>query len=97
MQRVEIADLNTDLDLTTALAKLHELQLNDGDLAREYWGQIGRLLQEAAMYEQRARVAEDQLRDIQAVLRVAPKLRWDARQPNARQPNTAHSKKKSDG
>lgn len=60
--------MDTTLDLTTALAKLHELQLCDGDLGAEYWGQVARLLKEAAAYQQRAFTAEEKLRQIRAAL-----------------------------
>lgn len=39
-------DENFDLDI--ALRKIHEWSLEDGDLGRDYWYRVGKLLNEAA-------------------------------------------------
>jgi len=57
-----------DIDLNIALRKFHQLQLEDGDLGAEYWGQVARLLQEAALHEERARIAERKLEAIRSLL-----------------------------
>jgi hypothetical protein len=58
--------MKTDLgiDLEIAIRKLHQLQLEDGDLGTEYWCEVSMLLQDAALYRARALVAEDKLRRI---------------------------------
>ncbi|WP_079217743.1 hypothetical protein [Herbaspirillum robiniae] len=50
------------LDLSIALNVLYKLELNEGDLGREYWRQIAELLKDAGSFRQRALVAEEQLR-----------------------------------
>ena len=61
--------LKMDIDLDIALRKLHQLQLEDGDLGAEYWLQISKLLREAASYRERALVAEEKLRRLQTARR----------------------------
>jgi hypothetical protein len=56
------------LDLTTALKKLHQLQLEDGDIGAEYWHQIATLLKNAEQYRDRAEAAERTLLQIRALL-----------------------------
>jgi len=48
------------IDLDIALRKLHQLQLEDGDLGALYWREIGQLLQDAAEYRERGLTAEQQ-------------------------------------
>jgi hypothetical protein len=57
--------MNTLIDLKIALEKLHQLQLEDGDLGAEYWYQISCLLKEASLYKARALAAEAKLAEIE--------------------------------
>jgi hypothetical protein len=57
-----------EIDLSIALKKLHQLQLEDGDLGAEYWLSIANLLKDAAQYKERALLAEDGLRSVKAAL-----------------------------
>lgn len=54
-----------EIDLSIAMKKLYELQLNDGDLGARYWYEISELLKEAPSYKARALAAEEKLRQIQ--------------------------------
>lgn len=56
------------LDLTTALKKLHQLQLEDGDIGAEYWLQIATLLKNAQQYRDRADAAERTLLQLRGLL-----------------------------
>jgi len=57
-----------DIDLEIAFRKLHQLELEDGDLGAEYWRQISKLLREAKAYRERAVIAEGKLRDIRTLI-----------------------------
>jgi hypothetical protein len=41
------------IDLDIALRKLHELASDEGDLGREYWNKVGKLLKDAAGMQER--------------------------------------------
>lgn len=56
--------MDEKIDLTTALKKLHRLQLEGGDLDGAYWLEVYRLLKYAGEYRDRALVAEEKLRRI---------------------------------
>lgn len=57
------SDRFADIDISVALRTLHKLELQDGDLGRDYWRDISDLLRDAASYRQRALVAEEKLRN----------------------------------
>jgi hypothetical protein len=63
------ADINPSIDLTVALNKLHQLQLEDGDVGAQYWYQVSLLLKDAAGHRQRALSVEQNLNKIQALLK----------------------------
>jgi len=56
--------MDSTIDLSIAFRKLHQLQLEDGDLGAQYWLEITRLLQNAAAYRDRALTAEARLQQI---------------------------------
>ena len=56
------------LDLTCALKKLHQLQLEDGDIGAEYWFQIAMLLKNVQQYRERAETAERTLLQLRVLL-----------------------------
>ncbi|WP_071849896.1 hypothetical protein [Duganella sp. HH105] len=57
--------MNTPIDLEIALTHMHQLQLENGDLGAQYWYEISCLLQEAAMYKERALAAEAKLAEVE--------------------------------
>jgi len=56
--------MDEKIDLTTALKKLHRLQLEGGDLDGAYWLEVYHLLEHAGEYRDRALDAEEKLRRI---------------------------------
>ncbi|WP_348635315.1 hypothetical protein [Herbaspirillum sp. LeCh32-8] len=58
-----------EIDLDIALKKLHQLQLEDGDLGAAYWLSISNLLRNTVAYHQRAVAAEEKLRKISKLCR----------------------------
>lgn len=59
------------VDLEIALKKLHQLQLEDGDLGAAYWLSISKLLKDADQFRRRAMEAEERLREIEAVIQLS--------------------------
>jgi len=57
-------DMLEDIDLSIAIEKLHQLQLEDGDLGAAYWLSISKLLKASGEYRDRAIAAERKLRKI---------------------------------
>ncbi|WP_426340737.1 helix-turn-helix domain-containing protein [Pseudoduganella sp. S-14] len=57
-----------EIDLELALKKIHQLQLEDGDLGAQYWYRISELLRDAAQFRQRALVAESKLQEAEVQL-----------------------------
>lgn len=55
---IRTPDIKMSIDLATALKKLHQLQLEDGDIGGEYWLQIATLLKNAQQYRERAEATE---------------------------------------
>ena len=55
------------IDLEIALKKLHQLQLEDGDLGAAYWLSISKLLKDADDFRRRAMAAEERLRKINEI------------------------------
>jgi hypothetical protein len=53
--------------LEIALKKLHQLQLEDGDLGAAYWLSISKLLKNADQFCRRAMAAEERLRKINEI------------------------------
>lgn len=57
-------DMHEDIDLSIALKKLNQLQLEEGDLGAAYWLSISKLLKASGEYRDRAVAAERKLRKI---------------------------------
>lgn len=57
-----------DIDLSIALKKLHQLQLEEGDLGAAYWLSISRLLENTYSYRERALDAEKKLKKIERLI-----------------------------
>ena len=57
-------DIHEDIDLSIAMRRLNQLQLEEGDLGAAYWLSISKLLQAAREYQDRAIAAERKLREI---------------------------------
>lgn len=56
-----------ELDLSIAFKKLHELQLEDGDLGAAYWSAVAKYLKDAENFRIRAVNAERQLAQIRKI------------------------------
>lgn len=57
------------IDLSIALKKLHQLQLQDGDLGAEYWLAVATYLKEAETFRERALIAEHKLEELEKSLK----------------------------
>jgi len=57
-----------DVDLTIALKRLHQMQLEEGDLGAAYWLSISSLLKDADSYRKRALEAEAKLNKIERLI-----------------------------
>lgn len=53
--------MDLELDLSIALRTLHELALQEGDLGREYWQQVSKLLRSIPTLQERIRLLEKEL------------------------------------
>ncbi|QBP74625.1 hypothetical protein E2K99_06195 [Herbaspirillum huttiense] len=57
-------DMHEDIDLSIAMRKLNQLQLEEGDLGAAYGLSISKLLKTSGEYRDRAIAAERRLREI---------------------------------
>lgn len=57
-----------NLDLSVAFHKLHQLQLDDGDLGAEYWLAVTKFLKDAETLCERAELAEAKLEQVRKIL-----------------------------
>jgi hypothetical protein len=63
--------MDTELDLSTALRMLHELAGQEGDLGREYWEQVSKLLRSVPRLHERIRLLESELAALSSSDRIA--------------------------
>jgi hypothetical protein len=63
--------MDTKLDLSIALQMLHELARQEGDLWREYWEQVSKLLRSVPRRHERIRLLENELAAFSSPARIA--------------------------